>query len=146
METHNADADGIPHYPEWRITFTEYTPGGIIRNTVSVEIDTAGRVAAVLFGTRSDIPDEELDEAAYIPEETAVSLALAQLRAEGYDVDLEHFTVEAILSENKGSVNWVLTFLEIENADGGYALAWQQAYWVVLDASTGECLRTSVGR
>jgi hypothetical protein len=146
VEADHTEAGNIPHYPEWRISFTEYSAGGIRRNTASVEIDTAGRVAAVFFGHRSDLSDEELDEVEYISEETAVSLALDQLKAKGYEVDLEHFTVKAALGENNELVSWVLKFEEIKGADGSYARPWQQAYFITLDARTGDCIRMSVGR
>lgn len=145
-EAWNAGADSVPHYPEWRITFTERTAGGIRRNTVSVEIDMSGRVAAVFFGVRSGVPDGELEEGAYVSEETAVSLALAQFRHEGREVDVEHFTVTAEMVEHEGSAAWVLRFEEMKNADGGYAFAWRQIYWMTLDANTGEWISTDVAR
>jgi len=146
VEAWHADADGIPHYPEWRVTFTERTANGIVRNVVQVEIDTAGRVAAVFFGIRSDVSDEELEGRQYISQEDAVTIAVEQLRSEGRDVDLSRFTVTATLTEHAGNVTWRLYFEEIENADSGYAHGWRQCYWVVLNAVTGEWISTSVGR
>jgi len=145
-EAWNAEADGVPHYPEWRITFTERTASGIVRNTVNVEIDTGGRVAAVFFGMHSGISDEELEDKQYISKEDAVLIALWQLQSEGREVDLARFSVTATLIEHEGKVVWTLHFEENEDADGGYAYAWRQHYWVILDAGTGEWIRTDVGR
>ena len=138
----------VPHYPDWRITFTEHTASGIQRNTITVNIDMLGNVATVFFGLRSDVSDEELEKSEYISEETAISLALDQLKIEGYEVGFEHYTVTANMVEVEGSVSWVLAFELMKNADGEYIkpLPWKRAYWAVLNASTGEWIRTSVSR
>lgn len=136
----------VPHHPDWRITFTEHTASGIQRNTVTVEIDMLGNVATIFFGLRSDISDQELENREYITVETATSLALDQLKMEGREVNLNRFTVTAKMVEHEGSVACVLVFKEIENADGEYVFGWRQVYWVILDASTGEWIRTGVSR
>lgn len=151
VKTLHADADDVPHYPEWSITFAEYTHSGILRNTVVVDIDMYGNVAAVFFGIRSDVTDEQLEQNVYIPEEIAVSLALEQFKKEERDVDLEHFTVTATLVENNGvknngTVEWVLFFEEIADENGKYLNAWRQCYWMLLDAVSGEWIITSVSR
>lgn len=142
----SGEKSNVPHHPDWRITFTEHTASGILRNVVTVDIDMFGNVATVFFGLRSDISDHELENREYITVERATSIALEQLRIEGREVDLEHFTVDANMVEHEGSVAWVLVFKEIEDADGEYMHGWRQVYWVVLDASTGDWIRTDFSR
>ena len=143
IETWYADAGSVKHYINWRITFTEHTASGIQRNYTRVEIDIMGNMATIFFGLRSDISDDELEKGKYIFEEKAISLALDQLKVEGYKVDLDHYTVTSNMVEVEGSVSWVLKFVEMKNADGGYAKSWKQGYIVVLNANNGEWIRTS---
>lgn len=146
IETWNADEDDIPHFPEWRLTFSEYTQSGICRNTILVEIDMYGNVAAILFGLRSNFTDEQLEKNVYISKESAIAFALEQFKKEERDVDLKHFTVTANLLENKGKVNWMLFFEEIADESGEYVNGWRQCYWMVLDAISGEWIRTDTSR
>lgn len=146
VEAWNADADDIPHYPEWSITFKEHTQNGICRNTILVEIDMYGKIATVLFGVRSNVSDEQLEQNVYISEETAISLALAQFKKEERGVDLEHFSVTATLVEHNGTVEWVLFFEEIADEEGKYLFGWKQSYWMLLDAVSGEWIRTDISR
>lgn len=145
IETWYADADEITHLP-WRLTFSEYTPSGIRRNTILVEIDMYGNVATILFGLRSNFTDEQLEQNKYISKESAIAFALEQFKKEERDVDLEHFTVTADLFEDKGKVNWMLDFKEIADESGEYMNGWRQCYWMVLDAITGEWISTSISR
>ncbi len=136
----------VPHYPDWRVTFTEQVVSGIRRNTITVEIDMLGNVAAVFFGSRSDVTDEELENNEYISEDAAISLALNHFAQENREVDLEHFTVTTAMVEHDGSVVWTMRFEEIENSDGGYKNSWKQVYWTVINATTGEWISSDVTR
>ena len=146
IEAWNADEDDIPHFPEWHLTFSEYTPSGICRNTIIVEIDMYGKVAAVLFGLRSHFADEYLEQNEFISKESAIAIALEQFKKEERDVDLKHFTVTANLHEFKGKVSWRLVFEEIANENGEYLNFWRRCYQMVLDAISGEWIRTDTSR
>lgn len=146
VETWYADAGNVQHYIDWRINFKEYTPNGIQRNTIIVEIDTMGNVATIFFGNRSDVSDHELENSEYISEETAILHALDQFKKEGREVDLDHFTVTSDMMEHEGTVVWHLYFEELNNTDGGYAKGRKQIYWMILSANTGEWISTSFAR
>lgn len=143
-ETWHDDEDDAQHYPEWRITFREYTESGICRNTVEVDIDIYGNIAEVFFGIRSNVSDKELLDNKYITEENAISCALAQFAREKLDVDLEHFQVRTNLKERKGSVVWEIYFEEVEK--NGYKQEYQQFYWMTLEAVSGNWISTDIGR
>lgn len=143
-EIWNSEEDDTQYFPEWRITFAEYTESGICRNTIEATIDIYGNIAELSFGIRSNVSDEELMSKEYITKEDVISFALVQFEKEKINIDLKHFKVSATLFERNGSVVWELNFEELE--DDGYLLAYQQIYSMTFDAISGKWIATDRGR
>ena len=134
VEIWHAEENGLNHYPEWRLIFTEYTPSGIRRNFLSVGIDAYGNVAEVTFGIRSDFTDEELDAIETIDREQAVSIAIEQLEKEGQIIKIEDFVVTSELFDFKETLWWDITFDEKTKIAGEFP----RSYGYSINAVTGE--------
>lgn len=134
MEVWHMEEEDMNGYPIWQLTFTEYTPSGIRRNYLSVWIDMFGNVAEVTFGIRSDFIDEELDALETIDREQAISLAIAQIKKEGHEFELDDFTVKAELFDFKNTLWWEIILDEKpEVAD-----EFPRGFAITLNAVTGE--------
>jgi hypothetical protein len=107
-----------------------------------VEIDAYGNVAAVMFGIRSDATDEELNAIDIIDQETAISLAVAQLKEEGNAIETEDFYIEAELFDFDEALWWSVTFEKKPDA----ADAFPRGFFVTLNAETGDVWHSSQSR
>lgn len=136
MEVWHMEEEDMNGYPIWRLSFTEYTPSGIRRNVLLVEIDMFGNVACVTFGIRSDYIDAELDAIETIDREQAINLALEQFEKDGNLIDLEDFIVEAELFDFKDTLWWDIIF--DEKSEGEDKIT--RGFAVTLNAVTGELM------